>query len=109
MSSDTDELSLNPSIAQIGLWTDGTVTEPPAWWVWELIPVRVEGVSPPSRSPFETPGSGPLPSYDGATTGQSSTRAQHVESDRDDFGTIVTEVTTTVTTIRKKYRVEDDL
>ena len=86
-------------------WTAAAVTEPYAWWIWKLIPVKVEDVFPPSESPSETPGSGPLPSYDGDTVGQSSTR--HAESERDDFGTVVTEVTTTVITTRKKYRVED--
>ena len=69
--------------------------------------MKVERVStlPPSSS--ETFGSGSLPSYDGLATGQSSTHAQHAESERDDFGTVVTEVNTTVITTRKKYRVED--
>ena len=71
-----------------------------------MIPVKVEGVSTPRWPSSETSGSGSLPSYDGDTTGQSSTHAQHAESERDDFGTIVTEVTTSVITTRKKYRVE---
>jgi len=51
--------------------------------------------------------SGSLPPYDeGATAGQSSTRAQHAESERDDLGTIVTEVT--IVTTRKEHRVEDN-
>ena len=54
----------------------------------------------------ETFDSGSLPSYDGDATGQSSARAQHAEYERDDFGTVVTEVTTITT--RKKYRVQDD-
>lgn len=62
--------------------------------------MRVEGSS-------EIPGSGSLPSYDGDTTGQSSAHAQHAEYEHDDFGTVVTEVTTNTTTIRKKYRVQD--
>ena len=45
------------------------------------------------------------PLYDGDTSGQPSIRAQVTESKRDDFGTIVTEVTTVTT--RKRYRVED--
>ena len=77
-------------------------TPPCAWFIWELIPVRVEGVSLPSGSSFEALGSGSPPSYAGDATGQSS-RTQHTESEHDDFGTIVTEVTT----IRKRYRVED--
>ena len=47
----------------------------------------------------ETLGSGSLPPYDGDT----AARAQHVGYERDDFGTVVTEVTTT----RKRYRVQD--
>lgn len=75
--------------------------------MWKLIPVKAEGKSTPPRSSAEALGSGSLPSYDGLVTGQSSTRAQHAESEQDDFGTVVTEVTTTVVTTRKKYRVED--
>ena len=64
----------------------------------------------PSKLPTDAVGSGSLPSYDGET-GQSSTRAQHTESEHDEFGTVVTEVTTvatnTLVTTRKKYRVED--
>ena len=73
--------------------------------IWKLIPVEVEGATAASRSSSEALGSGSPPSYDGGVTGQSSTGAQHVESERDDFGTIVTEVTTITT--RKRYRVED--
>ena len=69
--------------------------------------MKVEGVSTPSQSSSETSSSGSLPSYDGDATGRSSTSTQHAESERDDFGTIVTEITTTVITTRKKYRVED--
>ena len=67
--------------------------------------MEVKGVFAPSQSPFETFGSGSPPLYDGDATGRSSTRAQHAESERDDFGTVVTEVT--IVTTRKKYRVED--
>ena len=67
---------------------------------------NVEGISIPLRSPSEPLGGFP-PSYNRDTTGYSSTRTQHAEPERDDFGTIVTEVTTTVVTTRKKYRVED--
>ena len=49
-------------------------------------------------------GLGSLPSYDGDATGQSSTTL-NMESEHDDFSTIVTEVTT-VTTCRR-YQVED--
>ena len=78
--------------------------------IWKLIPTKVdnaEGIFTPSQPSSDPFGSGPLPSYDSDTTGQSSTRAQHAEAERDDFGTIVTEVTTTVVTTRKRYRVED--
>ena len=70
-----------------------------------MIPVNVEGMPTTLGSSSETLGPGTLPSYDGGTTGQSSAHAQHTESERDDFGTIVTEVTTVTT--RRKYRVED--
>jgi len=74
--------------------------------IWKLIPVKVEGAPTPSRSSSETLGPGSLPSYDVGTAGQSSARAQRMEeSERDDFGTIVTEVTTITT--RRRYRVED--
>jgi len=72
--------------------------------------VKVEDVGTHSRQSSEIPCSIPLPpSYDGDGTRQTSARAQHLESEDDDFGTIVTEVTTntTVITTRKKYRVED--
>ena len=79
------------------------------WFIWKLIPVKDKGPFMPSGSPSGALGSGSLPSYDGAT-GQSSTRAQHTESEHDGFGTVVTEVTTvatnTLVTTRKKYRVE---
>jgi len=68
--------------------------------------VKVEGVFAPLQSSSETLGSDSPPLYDVDTTGQSSTRAQHAESERDGFGTIVTEVT--VVTTRKRYRVEND-
>ena len=105
MLNDTGELLLNGFIIQIVLWEVGKpcIVEQ----TWDLIPVRVEGVSAPLRPSPETPSPDPLLSYDGKTAGQSSTSAQHAESEHDDFGTIVTEVTTTVITTRKKYRVED--
>ena len=59
--------------------------------------MKVESASTP-------PGS--LPSYDG-DAGQSSTRTQHTESEHDEFGTVVNEVTVVTITTRKKYRVED--
>ena len=67
--------------------------------------MKIEGTSAPSRVLSERLGSGFLPPYDGDATGRSSTRAQHAERERDDFGTIVTEVTTIST--RNRYRVED--
>ena len=67
--------------------------------------MNVEGAPTTSGSSSEALGPGPLPSYDGDTAGQSSAHTQHTESERDDFGTIVTEVTTVTT--RRKYRVED--
>ena len=65
--------------------------------------MKVEGISTPSRSPFGTMGQGFPPSYEGDAIGESSARTQ--ESERDEFGTIVTEVTTVTT--RRRYRVED--
>ena len=75
-----------------------------AWRIWKLIPVKVGGVFTPSQSSFGVFDSGSLPSYDGNTS-QPPTRTQHAESERDEFGTVVTEVT--IVTTRKKYRVED--
>ena len=71
--------------------------------------MEVGGVSTPSHQSSKTLGSGLPPSYSGDEPGQSSTQIQHTECEHDDFGTIVTEVTTTntVVTTRKKYRVED--
>ena len=101
MLSDAEKPSLNGFTTQIVLWTvkeaDGTI--------WRLIPIKAEGVSTPLQQSSETPGSGLPPSYSGDVPGSSSTQAQHAESERDDFGTIVTEVT--VVTTRKRYRVED--
>ena len=54
--------------------------------MWMLIPVE----------------QGSPPSYEEEATGQ-STHSQRTESERDDFGTIVTEVVTT----RRRYRIED--
>ena len=73
--------------------------------------MKVEGMPTPSRSLSETLGPDFLPSYYGDATGQSFTHAQHVESDRDESGTIVNEVTvvtiTSTVTARKRYRVKD--
>jgi len=57
--------------------------------MWKLIPVEL-GIPPP---------------YDGGAIGQPPAHVQR-ETEYDDFGTIVTEVTTVTT--RKKYRVECD-
>ena len=69
--------------------------------------MKVEDAPTPSRPLSEKLDSGPLPSYDGDTTGQSSARTQQIESEHDEFGTIVNEVTVVTTTTRKRYRVED--
>ena len=76
--------------------------------MWRLVPERGVGASIPQRSStsVETLKPGSLPSYE-AGSGQSSTRAQHAESERDEFGTIVDEVTVVTTTTRRRYRVED--
>jgi len=87
---------------QMGMW--GNNGKPYSWWIWKLIPVKLEGASTLSQPSSETVGSGSLPSYEGLAAGQFSTHTQHAESDRDDFGTVVTEVT--VVTTRKRYRVE---
>ena len=100
MFASTEELQLNYFNAQIVCWTpDGGRSSEPLL-MWKLIPVKVE-----PRSPNETGGHGFPPSYEGDETGQSSTRTQRAESERDDFGTIVTKVTTVTT--RSRYRVED--
>ena len=70
-----------------------------AWQVRRLIPVEAI----PPQPPYEELGLGPLPPYDKNESGQPPTHAQHFEQERDDFGTVVTEITIT----RKKYRVED--
>ena len=73
--------------------------------------MNVECTSTLPRSSSETLGPDMLPSYDGGATGQSSTHAQHADSERDEFGTIVNEVTvvttTSTVTTRKRYRAED--
>lgn len=83
------------------------------WQIWKLIPVKIDTVFVSSQPSSEAVGSGALPSYDVDENGQSSTCVQRVGSERDEFGTIVNEVTvvTTVTrntvTTQKRYRVED--
>ena len=103
MLSDAEEPSLNSFTTQIFLWPGKEADAP----IWRLIPIKAEGVSTPLQQSSETLDSGLPPSYSGDTPGQSSTESQHAESERDYFGTIVTEVTTTVVTTRKRYRVED--
>ena len=105
MLSDTEKLLLNSFTTQVQFCVAHSKPDPVSWWIWKLIPVKVEDNFPPSGFPSEMPGSGSLPLYDGDITGQSST--QYAESERGDFGTVVTEVTTTLITTRKKYRVED--
>ena len=88
----------------MGVWKEDKDNVPT--WIWKLIPVKVakfEEASTPSIS-SETLGPDPLPSYNRNAAGQSF-HTQHAESERDDFGTIVTEVT--VVTTHKRYRVED--
>ena len=70
-----------------------------AWQIWRLIPVEIEVVDTPLQ--YETLGLGLSP-YDGNESGKSSASAQYLGSDRDDFGTVVTEVK--VVTTRKRYR-----
>ena len=76
--------------------------------MWRLVPERGVGAFMPQRSStsVETQEPGSLPSYE-AGPGQSSTRSQRAESERDEFGTIVDEVTVVTTTTRRRYRVED--
>ena len=62
-----------------------------------------EEVFTPSQSSSGGLDSDSLPSYSRNATGESSTHAQHAESENDEFGTIVTEVT--VVTTRKRYRI----
>ena len=73
--------------------------------------MEVEGLFTRSQPSSETLGSDPLPSYDGNATGESFAHPQHTEFERDEFGTIVNEVTvvttTSTVTTRKRYRVED--
>ena len=79
------------------------------WQMWTLVSVKVEGAPTPLRPSSETSGLESLPSYGDA--GQSSTRAQHMGLERDEFGTVVNEVivvnTTSTVTTHKRYRVED--
>jgi hypothetical protein len=70
--------------------------------MWKLIPVEVEGVFSPVLTGI--PGWGYPPPYGLDPVGQFPAKAHRAECERDDFGTIVTEVTTITT--RKRYRVE---
>ena len=75
--------------------------------------MKVESAFTPSWKSSEAFGSGSLPPYGEDAAGQSSTHARHAESEQDEFGTIVNEVTvvttnsTSTVTTRKRYRVED--
>jgi hypothetical protein len=78
----------------VAVWTPERDREANTVIMWKLIPVETAGQASP-------------PSYEGDAVGQASTSVQRAESESDDFGTIVTEVTTVTTTTRRKYRVED--
>ena len=69
--------------------------------------MKIDGISPSQTSPGPNC-PGPLPTYDGGATALRPS-VHHVESEHDEFGTIVKEVTvvTTTTTTYKKYRIED--
>lgn len=72
-----------------------------AWQVWRLIPEKFEERAAPL---YEQLGLGPLPPYNEQGPGQPA-HDQRVEIERDDFGTVVTEVN--IVTTRKKYRVDN--
>lgn len=78
------------------------------WQTWIFKCVKAEGTFTPSQLSLRTPNAGATPPNDGDATG-TPTQTQHAEYERDDFGTIVTEITTVTNTIstRKKYRVDD--
>lgn len=98
-----EELQLTRFAAQVLNRTDDDPSV--TWRIWKLIPVKAEGAPTPSQSSTsETPGSGSLPPYHLDADGQCPTQTLHSERENDDFGTIVTEVTTITT--RKRYRVE---
>ena len=82
------------------------------WRVWKLIPVNVENTVSPSQLLPDRLGSIPPPTYEGhMTEPDSPTHVRRVESEHEEFGTIVNEVTvvttTSTVTTRKRYRVED--
>ena len=62
------------------------------------------GVGGASTSSRSQSGQEVPPSYEGGEP--SAGMNQHTESERDDFGTIVTEITTVTTSTRRRYRVE---
>ena len=98
-----NRLWLTRFATQVHTWIDEDLMP---WRVWKLIPVKVEGMPTPSQPiTSETHGSSSLPPYLLDATEQCPTQTQHSECERDDFGTIVTEVTTITT--RKRYRVEE--
>ena len=75
------------------------------WQIWKLIPINVGAMSNLSQSSSGTLGLGSPILYDGEQKGQPISHS--AEFERDGFGTIVTELTTVVTTTRRKYRVDD--
>jgi len=91
---------------QVCSWSD---KEPHPKRIWKLIPVKVEDTFAPPQMSSETPSPAFPPSYNGDVPGQSSTYAQHTESEYGEFGTVVNEVTvvTSTVTTRKRYKVED--
>jgi len=78
------------------------------WQMWRLVPEKIEDGPTPPRPSLATLEPRSLPPYEGGT-GQSSTHVQHTESEHDELGTVVDEVTvvTTTVTTRKRHRVED--
>ena len=64
--------------------------------MWWLAPARIQGVFTPPHSLHGATERGSLPAYERAK-GHPSTHVQHVEPEREIFGTIVTEGTTVTT------------
>jgi len=83
MFSCIEEFSLSCLNIQVITWTEAG-RNPMPLLMWKLIPME-QGILPP---------------YERDTTGEPSTRTQRTESEYDDFGTIVTEVTVTTRTRR---------
>ena len=73
-----------------------------AWQVWKLIPVEAEDAAAPPQPWPELFDLGPLPQHDLV---QPPAPVQRMGLERDEFGTVVTEVT--IVTTHKRYRVED--